>query len=148
MILCQGLRVHTLFITSKSDCEIPGPPFLGILSPPLRRDQDSSRVVERNRTHRNIDHVDNIIRQLPRIIRRQIISSTLNQEQLTLEFRLQSFKSTHICTDVFANSSMRTASSLDGEDSVDGKGTILDQKFLVFAREDVVCDGSWNADEI
>ena len=28
---------HTLLITSKSDCEIPGPPLRGILSPPYKR---------------------------------------------------------------------------------------------------------------
>ena len=32
-----GWCERTLLMTSKSDCEIPGPPFLGILSPPCMR---------------------------------------------------------------------------------------------------------------
>jgi hypothetical protein len=32
----ENVNDPTLLITSKSDCDIPGPPFLGILSPPCR----------------------------------------------------------------------------------------------------------------
>ena len=32
--LVPWAHVHTLLITNRSDCEIPGPPLRGILSPP------------------------------------------------------------------------------------------------------------------
>ena len=54
----------TLLITSKSDCDIPGPPFLGILSPPYQSLGLEGNKPNEEFTHRDIDHVDNIVCEL------------------------------------------------------------------------------------
>jgi hypothetical protein len=54
----------TLLITSKSDYDIPGPPFLGILSPPYKLLGLEGNKPNEEFTHRVINHVDNIVREL------------------------------------------------------------------------------------
>jgi hypothetical protein len=60
----HGSMHRTLLITSKSDCEIPGPPFLGILSPPwVARRWDGSKLEEQS-TYGDVNDVDDVIRKL------------------------------------------------------------------------------------
>ena len=74
-----GFRMSiTLLITSKSDCDIPGPPFLGILSPPYRSLGLGGNLNEEF-THRDVNHVDNIVCKFSRVVCGKIITSALNE---------------------------------------------------------------------
>ena len=76
--------------------------------------------------HRNINHVDDKICQLSGIVRGEIVTSALDEKQLTIEFGLESFKGTNIGGDVLPDSSVGTPSSLNSLDAFCRKGTILD----------------------
>lgn len=91
-------------------------------------------------TDRDINHVDDIVGQFPRVICGQIVTAALDEENLTAELGLQSFKCTHVGADVLANSGMRTATGFDGQDTFSGEGSVLDQELLVFAGENIVCN--------
>lgn len=94
-------------------------------------------------TYRNVDHINDIIRQLPRIIGREVISPTLDKEDLAAVFRLESLEGSHVGGDILANGGVGASAGLDGEDAVGGEGFVVDEKFLVLAGEDVVCYGGW-----
>ncbi len=130
-------------MTRRSDWDTPGPPFLGILSPPCRQVKCGAHFSRGPHTHRHIYHIDNIICQLPRIVRRQIVAPALDEEDLAAELCLEGFQRTHVGGDVFADGGVRTAAGLDGEDALGGEGLVVDEEFLVFAGEDVVGYGGW-----
>ncbi len=87
---------------------------------------------------RHIDHIDDKIRQLPRIIRRQIIPPTLDQQQIRREPRLQALQRQQVRRDVLPDRRVRTAARLDGLDPLRRQGPVAGQELGVLAREDVV----------
>lgn len=98
-------------------------------------------------TYRNINHINNIIRQLPRIIRREVIASALNKEHLAPVARLQTLERTHVRADVLSDRSVWATTRLNSEDARSGQRIVLDEKFLIFSREDVICYRCWCASE-
>ncbi|KAK0776223.1 hypothetical protein LTR91_023256 [Friedmanniomyces endolithicus] len=86
---------------------------------------------------------DDEIRQLPTIIRRQIIPSALNQQDLGREFPVQIRERREVGGDVLAHRGVRTAACLDGPDALGGEGVVARQELAVLAGEDVVGDGGY-----
>lgn len=50
----------------------------------------------------NTHHIDNKVRQLPGIVRREVVPATLNQEELGVKLTVEIFESLEVCADVFA----------------------------------------------
>jgi hypothetical protein len=86
----------------------------------------------------HINHIDDIIRQLSRIVRREIITSTLYKQELAAELGLERLECSGVGGDVLADSGVRAAAGLDGKDAHRGEGLVLDEELLVFAGKDVV----------
>ena len=122
--------LHTLFITNRSDWDIPGPPFRGILSPPCEN-TITVNSFEREHAYWNVNYINNIICKFTRVIRREIVAATFNEEHLTIKFSLKRLQGPQIGRNVFANSGMWTAPSLDGVDSFSRQCLILDQKLSI-----------------
>lgn len=89
----------------------------------------------------HVYYVDNEVRQLPAVVRSQVVPSTFNQQDLGIEFAMQVCERSEILTDVFPNSSMRTASGLDGAYAFGRKGFVASEELAVLTGEDVVRDG-------
>ena len=91
-------------------------------------------------THRDVNDVDDVVRELARIIRSEVVTAALDEEKLAAILRLERFERTHVRADVLADRGVWAATGLDRENTRLGQGLVLDQKFLVLAREDVVRD--------
>ena len=117
----------------------PRPPLARNFVSALRTNRISggSGKTSRDR-YRNIDNVDDKICQLSGIVCGEIVTSTLNKKQLTIEFGLESLKGTDVGGDILSDSSVGAPSSLNGLDAFRRKGVILYQELLVLAGEDVV----------
>ena len=135
--------VFTLLTINKSDCEIPGPPFRGILSPPYKILRSTFASRTSRRTYGNIYDIDDIVCQLSGVVGREIISATFDKQKLAVVLGLESFQCTHIRTYVFPNRSVRTTTCFYGKNTRCRECTILDQKFLVLACKNVIGDGRW-----
>ena len=94
-------------------------------------------------THSYIDDVDDIVRQLPRIVRGQIVAPALDQHDLAPELRLQRLERAHVRGDVLPDGRVGAAARFDRQDALGGERAVLDQELLVLAREDVVGDCGW-----
>ena len=66
---------------------------------------------------RNVNHIDDEIRQLAAVVRRQIVASTLDQEDVGAEGRVQRLQRVEVCRDVLAHGGVRAAASLNGKDT-------------------------------
>jgi hypothetical protein len=124
---------------------MPGPPFLGILSPPyIYADIHTKSIHMTNETtDRNVNNIDNIIGQLPRIVRGEVVSATLHEKYLTVVLGLQCFQSSHVGTDVLANGCVGAAACFDGKNALGRERFVFDEELLVLASEDVVRDRRW-----
>ena len=131
-------------MTRRSDWVTPGPPLRGILSPPcihVRAAQQLSERPNRVSTYRYINHIDDVVCKLRREVSREVVTSTLHEHQLAPELRLENLQRAHVRRYVFADSGVRATAGLNGGDALGGKSLITDEELLVFAREDVICDG-------
>lgn len=135
-------RPLTLLITSKSDCEIPGPPLRGILSPPYPSySQQRSKKTEQQAVgsaHRDVDDIDDIVRELARVIGGEVVTAALDEQELAAILRLERLERTHVRADVLADRGVRAAAGLDCEDARRRERLVLDQELLVLLGEDVV----------
>ena len=115
--------IHDQQITARN----PWPPLPGHLIPP-----------------RHINHIHNKIRQLPRVVRRQIIAPRFNEQQIApSELGVQLLQRRQVRRDILPHSGVRASSRLNGADARGGEGRVPVQKFCVFACEDVVGDGGY-----
>lgn len=89
-------------------------------------------------TYSNIDHVDDEIRQLPRIVGRQIVATALYEQQLTLVFCMERLESPDVSGDVFTDSSVWTAAGFDRKDTFRRESMVFDEEFLIFTGEYIV----------
>lgn len=90
---------------------------------------------------RHINNIDDEIRQLSTVIRRQIVPPALNQQHVRGKLAVQGLQRVQVCADVFAHGGVGAAARFYGLDPGRGEGGVPGQEFGVFAREDVVCDG-------
>ena len=120
---------HTLLITSKSDCEIPGPPLRGILSPPYKRgcipSAPSASGVALSSvwlyTYRDVDDIDDIVRELTRVVGSEVVAAALDEEHLALVLCLERLERAHVRADVLADRGVRAPARLDREDARRGE---------------------------
>ena len=72
-------------------------------------------------TTRYVNNVDNEVSQLTRIVRSKVITTRLDEQQISRELLLEFLKGEQIRTDVFTNRSVRAATCFDGADARRGK---------------------------
>lgn len=90
---------------------------------------------------RHVNDIDDEIRQLPAVIRRQIVAPALNQQQIRGEPAVQGLQRVQVRADVFAHGGVGAAAGLDGLDARGREGGVPGEELGVLAREDVVGDG-------
>ena len=90
---------------------------------------------------RHVNDIDDEIRQLPTVIRRQIVAPALNQQQIRGEPAVQGLQRVQVRADVFAHGGVGAAAGLDGLDARGREGGVPGEELGVLAREDVVGDG-------
>jgi hypothetical protein len=106
---------------------MPGPPLRGILSPPetsiwadpgvshnlvhagRRTDDVNDLVGQESAMEESRPAGTHVICKLARVVCSQVVSSTLDEEQVTRVRRLQILKCPNVGADVFADGSMRAA---------------------------------------
>lgn len=82
------------------------------------RPRDSRSTLTRHLiTTRNINHVDDEIRQLARVVGSQVITAGLDQQQVRRELLLQLLQREEVRADVFAHCRVRTTACFDGADA-------------------------------
>lgn len=142
-IYSPGKRQPSSTTLSPFPSAIPLPhliPFLLLpLSPPLAPSQIQAHLI--NNQHipprnprpplprhlippRHINHINNEIRQLPRVIRRQIIPPALNQQYIGLKLAVQGLQGVQVGGDVFAHGGVGAAAGFDGGDARGGEGGV------------------------
>lgn len=72
---------------------------------------------EGGRTHRDIDHVYDVVRELARVVGGQVVAAALDEEDLAVEFGLERLERAHVRADVLADRCVRAAAGLDGKDA-------------------------------
>lgn len=82
---------------------------------------------------RDVDDVDDKVGQLARVVRRQVVASGLDQQQVRLELPLQRLQGQEVRADVLPDGGVRTASCLDGANALWGEGFVASEEFGVFS---------------
>ena len=91
-------------------------------------------------TARDIDNLDGVIGEFATEASSEVIPSGFEEEKIGFEFAMKFFQSQKIGGNIFANSSVRTATRFDRTNAFCGKSLVVDQKFAVFLGEDVIGD--------
>lgn len=88
---------------------------------------------------RDVNHVDDEIRQLPRVVRRQVVPAALDEQEVRGIGRVQGLQGVQVGADVLADRGVRAPARLDGGDAVRRQGGVRGEELGVFAakREDV-----------
>lgn len=84
-------------------------------------------------TARDVDHVDDEVGQLARVVGSQVVAAGLDQEQVRLELALQGLQGQQVGADVLAHGGVRAASGFDGTDARRGEGLVAREEFGVFS---------------
>lgn len=94
---------------------------------------------------RDINHIDDEIGQLARVVGRQVIAAGLDEEQIRAGGRVggavQRLERLQVGGDVLAHGGVRAAAGFDGADARRGEGVVPVQELGVLAGEDVVGHG-------
>lgn len=72
----------------------------------------------------NVDHVDDEIRQLARVVRGQVVAAGLDEEEVGLELLVQRLQGEQVGADVLADGGVRAAACFDGADARGGQGFV------------------------
>jgi hypothetical protein len=75
-------------------------------------------------------------------VRCEIIATGLKKQQFGIAVSLKLLQSQEVCRNVFANGSVRTATSLDGAYFVWLQRLVANEEIAVFFGEDIVCNRS------
>jgi hypothetical protein len=73
-------------------------------------------------TARNVDHVDDEIGQLTRVVRGEVVAARLDEEEVGFELALQGLQGEEVGADVFADGGVGAAACFDGADAGGGEG--------------------------
>lgn len=90
--------------------------------------------------YRDINDINDIICEFARVVRSEVVPTTLNEEHLAAELGLEGLKRARIRANVFTNGGVWTATGLDRENARRRESLILDEELLILARKDVVRD--------
>ena len=72
-------------------------------------------------TYRDVDDIDDIIRELTRVVGGEVVAAALDEEHLALVLCLERLKRAHVRADVLADRGVRTPARLDREDARRGE---------------------------
>ena len=72
-------------------------------------------------THRDVDDIDDVVRELARVVGGEVVAATLDEEQLAGVARLERLERAHVRADVLADRGVRTPARLDREDARRGE---------------------------
>lgn len=75
-------------------------------------------------TARNVDHVDDEIGQLARVVGGEVVAAGLNEEEVRFELALQGLQGEQVGADVFADGGVGAAACFDGADARWGQGFV------------------------
>lgn len=92
-------------------------------------------------THRHINHINNIVCQLPAVVGCEVVAAALDEKDLAVELGLKGLERAHIGANVLADCGMGAPSGLDGKNAFRGQGLVFNEELLILPREYVVCDG-------
>lgn len=73
---------------------------------------------------RNVDHVDDEIGQLARVVGGQVVAAGLDEEQVGFELALEGLQGEEVGAYVFADGGVRAAACFDGADAGGGEGFV------------------------
>lgn len=90
---------------------------------------------------RDVDDVDDVVCQLPAVVRGEVVPAALDEQQVGVELCVQVLEGGEVGADVLAHGGVGAAARLDGADALGGQGAVARQELGVLAREDVVGDG-------
>lgn len=79
----------------------------------------------------NVDHVDDEVGQLTRVVGSQIVATGLDQKEVGLELLLKGLEGEKVGADVLTDGSMGAATSFDGADARRGEGFVAGEEFRV-----------------
>lgn len=80
----------------------------------------------------NVDHVDDEIGQLARVVGGEVVTTGLDEEEVGLELTLQGLKGEQVGADIFADGSVGAAARLNGTDARRGEGFVAGEELGVF----------------
>jgi hypothetical protein len=90
---------------------------------------------------RNVNDIDDVVRELARVVRREVVAAALDEQNLAPIAGLKRLECARVRGNVFANRRVRAPARLDRLDALGGERLVRDQELLVLAREDVVGHG-------
>lgn len=89
----------------------------------------------------DVNHIDDEVGQLAAVVRSEIVSAALDQEQIRLELGVQALQGEKVGADVLTDGGVGAATGFDGDDAVGAQGAVLGEELGVLACEDVVGHG-------
>ena len=107
------------------------------------RARDTRSTLARNLVAtRNVNHIDDEVGQLARVVRSEVITAGLDEEEICGELPLQVLQCEQVGTDVLADGGVRAAAGLDGANTRRGEGLVAGEELGVFPvdRKDIVRD--------
>ena len=107
------------------------------------RARDTRSTLARNLVAtRDINHIDDKVGQLARVVRSEVITAGLDEEEIGGELPLQVLQREQVGTDVLADGGVRAAAGLDGANTRRGEGFVAGEELGVFPvdRKDIVRD--------
>lgn len=89
----------------------------------------------------DVDHVDDKIGELARVVGGQVVAAGLDEEDVGGEGAVQVLEGGEVRGHVLADGGVRAPARLDGADARGGEGLVPGEELGVLAREDVVGHG-------
>ena len=118
-----------------------------VIVQPCQSASRGTQPAEGENTHGDVNDVDDVVGELARVVRGEVVAAALHEEQLARVLGLQRLERAHVRADVLADRGVRAAARLDSEDARCGERLVPDEELLVLAREDVVRDRRCSAHE-
>jgi hypothetical protein len=84
-------------------------------------------------TPSHINNIDDVVRELARVVGGEVVASGLDEEEVGLKLLLELLQGEQVCADVLADGRVRAAACFDCSDAVGGEGFIAGEEFGIFA---------------
>lgn len=81
---------------------------------------------------RDVNHVDDEVGQFARVVRSEVITAGLDQEEIGGELPLKVLERKKIGADIFPDCGVRTSTRFDGTDSRRGEGFVAGEELGIF----------------
>lgn len=84
-------------------------------------------------TPTDVDHVYNIVRQLARVVGREIVAATLDEQDIRTKLPMEVLERREVCGYVFPHGRVWTAAGLDGPNAWSRQGIVSSKELGVFS---------------